>query len=161
MVAMGVTLVPLAALRLLLAVMFSVSAVTKLADREGFKSALASFAVPEGLQAPARVLIPLLELVIGIGLLPAVSAWAAAVGALGLLVVLTAAVAANLLRGRRPECHCFGQLSSAPVSWRTVLRNVVLMVAAAAVVFIGTDNPRPSLVGWAARLTTLTAVPRS
>jgi thiol-disulfide isomerase/thioredoxin/uncharacterized membrane protein YphA (DoxX/SURF4 family) len=141
-----------ATLRLLLALVFTVSAVMKLADREGFQKALASFAVPERLRAPAAVLIPVLELLVGIGLLPAVSAWPAAISALGLLLVFTVAVLANLARGRRPDCHCFGQFSSAPVSWRTVLRNGVLMAAAAAIVVGGPANTSPSMLAWVAKL---------
>ena len=143
----------LVVLRLLLAAVFTASAFTKLADRGGFKSALGSFAVPEGLRALAAVLIPVLELAIGIGFLPAASAWVAAGGAFGLLVVFTVAIIASLVRGRRPECHCFGQLSSAPVSWKTVMRNGILMAAAAAVAVRGPANPGPSMVAWAARLT--------
>ena len=48
-------------LRLLLAAVFTISAVTKLADRTGFKSALAGFAVPEGLRPLAAVLIAVTE----------------------------------------------------------------------------------------------------
>jgi uncharacterized membrane protein YphA (DoxX/SURF4 family) len=78
-----------AVLPLLLALTFTVSALTKLAGRDGFKSALGSFGVPEGLRAPLLVLVPVVELAIAIGLLPAASAWAAAVGALVLLVAFT------------------------------------------------------------------------
>jgi len=150
---MAVTSVLLAVLRSLLALVFFVSALTKLADRGGFKSALRSFGVPERLQPALVLLVPVLELAIGIGLLPAASAWLAAAGALGLLIVFTVAIAAALVRGRRPECHCFGQFSSAPVTWKTVLRNGALMVATAAIVIMGTARPEPSLVTWINRLT--------
>jgi hypothetical protein len=39
------------------------------------------------------------------------------------------------------------------VSWKTVLRNGALMVAAAAIVIMGTARPGPSLVTWVSRLT--------
>jgi len=150
---MAVTSALLAVFRSLLVLVFFVSALTKLTDRGGFKSALWSFGVPERLQPAVVLLVPVLELAIGIGLLPATSAWLAATGALGLLIVFTVAIAAAILRGRRPECHCFGQFSSAPVSWKTVLRNGALMVAAAAIVIMGTTRPGPSLVTWVNRLT--------
>ena len=105
-----------ATLRLLLALIFTVSALSKLADRGGFKSGLGSFGVLEGLRAPVSVLIPVLVLAIAIELLPAASAWVAAAGALALLVVFTVAIIASLLRGSRPECHCFGQLHTVPVT---------------------------------------------
>lgn len=64
-----------------------------------------------------------------------------------LLAVTLVAIIANLLQGRRPECRWPGQLSSTPVSWRTMLRNVALMAAAATVVIMGTGNPEPSFGG--------------
>jgi len=143
----------LVALRSVLALVFAVSACTKLADRDGFKSALGSFGVPERLQVPTALLVPILELVIAIGLLPAASAWVAAAAALALLLVFTTAIVVNLMRGRRPDCHCFGQLSSTPVSWRTVLRNGVLMGGAAVLVAVGPAHGGPSLVAWVATLT--------
>jgi|SRR5215510_4651872 len=51
-------------LRSLFALVFFVSAFTKLVDNSNFKSALGGFAVPERLRAPAAVLIPLFELAI-------------------------------------------------------------------------------------------------
>jgi peroxiredoxin/uncharacterized membrane protein YphA (DoxX/SURF4 family) len=150
---MMVVPVLLVILRLLLAAVFTASAFTKLADRSSFKSALGGFAVPEGLRGLAAALIPVFELAIGIGLLSAASVWVAAVGALGLLVLFTVAIIASLVRGTPPECHCFGQLSSAPVTWKTVMRNGILMAAAAAIAVHGSANPGPSMVAWATRLT--------
>ena len=42
------------------------------------------------------------------------TALAGAVGALALLLLFSGAVALALSRGHEPECHCFGQLHSAP-----------------------------------------------
>jgi thiol-disulfide isomerase/thioredoxin/uncharacterized membrane protein YphA (DoxX/SURF4 family) len=142
----------LLALRLLLAVVFAVSAFAKFADRRGFTSSLESFGVPDRLRPSLAWLIPVSELAIGLGLLAGSSAWVAGVAALGLLVLFTLAIAVNLVRGRRPECHCFGQLSSAPVGWGSVVRNVVLVGGAAAVTLGGRVNAGPSVVAWAAGL---------
>lgn len=141
-----------AVLRLTLAVVFAVSAFAKLADRRGFRSSLASFGIPDPLRSSVASLVPVLELLIAIGLLPAMSAWLAAVGALGLLLVFTLAITTNLARGRRPECHCFGQLSSAPAGWGSVARNIVLMAAAIGIAVRGNANAGPSLVAWVTRL---------
>jgi thiol-disulfide isomerase/thioredoxin len=147
---MSVTL--LAAFRSLLALVFAISAFTKLVDRSGFKSALEGFGLPERLQVPITLLVPPLELAIAIALLPATSSWPAAACALVLLIVFSAAIVVSLARGRRPDCHCFGQLSSAPVSWRTLLRNGLLMAVAAAVVAGESAKNGPSMVSWATRL---------
>ena len=71
---MAITQVCFVLLRLLLAIAFVTASVTKLADRGGFQIALQSFAVPESMRAPAALVIPALEIGIGIGLLPAISA---------------------------------------------------------------------------------------
>src|SRR5207244_547943 len=79
-----------------------------------------------GWPAPLSSLLPLVELGVALALLPAVSAWWSALGALGLLLVFVVGIGVSLLRGRRPACHCFGQLHSAPVGWPTLARNGAL-----------------------------------
>lgn len=139
-------------LRLGLAAVFVLSACAKFIDRDGFLSSLTAFGIPGGLRPALAALIPAVELLIAGGLLPAVSAWFGAVGALGLLAVFTVVITVSLARGRRPECHCFGQLSSAPVGWGSVVRNVVLIAAAAVVTAAGPAHAGSSMVAWAGRL---------
>src|SRR5205823_5892408 len=56
-------------------------------------------------------------------------------------------------RGRRPDCHCFGQLHSAPAGWPTLIRNLVLAAIAGAVVAFGRSTPSPGVLDWLAALT--------
>src|SRR5438128_1972335 len=107
----------LLAARVLLALVFGMAGVAKLADRAGSRQALRDFGLPGWLAGPLSVVLPLVELGVALALLPAVSAWWGALGALGLLVVFVVGISVSLLRGRRPACHCFGQLHSAPVGW--------------------------------------------
>src|ERR671933_307156 len=72
-----------------------------------------------------------------------------------LLLVFVAGIGYNLARGRTPDCHCFGQLHSAPAGWSTLARNAVLALIAAVVVWHGPTTAGPSAVGW---LGTLTAI---
>ncbi len=117
--------------RVLLAAVLGTAAVAKLVDLAGSRRALAGFGVPGALVRPLAVLLPLLEVVIAAALLPA-STWRwGAVASCVLLVGFNAAIVANLVRGRAPECHCFGRLHSAPVSWWTVVRNGLLALVAA------------------------------
>lgn len=142
------------AARLVLAAVFVVSGVAKLADRSGSRKAVSDFGVPDWLAGPVATILPPLEIVIAIALLPATSSlWAGLAGAL-LLGVFSIAIAANLLRGRSPDCHCFGQLSSEPVGWSTVGRNVVLAALGAFVFWRGLIAPQISGVNW---LTALSA----
>jgi hypothetical protein len=50
-----------------------------------------------------------------------------------------------MVRGRAPDCHCFGQLSSGPIGRRTLIRNALLAVPAAVVVAYG---PGESTGNW-------------
>jgi uncharacterized membrane protein YphA (DoxX/SURF4 family) len=100
----------LVVLRLILAAVFAISAVAKLADCGGFRSSLGRFGIPEGLRSFVAALIPILELSITVGLLHAISAWFAAVGALCLLVVFTLVIVANLVQVYcgNPNCYING-----------------------------------------------------
>lgn len=117
--------------RLLLAGVFVVAAATKLWDRKGTREAVVGFGAPERAAAPLALLIPVAELAVAALLLPAQTALAGALAALGLLLLFTAAIAFNLARGRAPDCHCFGQLHSAPAGPGTLARNGALVAVAA------------------------------
>ncbi len=138
--------------RLLLAGVFAVAGTAKLADREGSRRSAVDFGVPAPLATPLAVLLPLAELAVAVALIPAATAWWGAAGALTLLLLFGAGIAANLARGRRPECHCFGQLRSEPATWKMVARNGGLAAIAAFVVWRGFGDAGPSALGWLAGL---------
>ena len=140
--------------RVLLVAVFSVAGVTKLADRAGSKQALVDFGVPASLAAPLGVLLPLAELAVAAALIPSSTAWWGAVGALVVLLLFVVGISANLARGRKPNCHCFGQLHSEPAGWKTLVRNGVLAAVAGFVVWRGYDGAGPSAVGWLSGLST-------
>ena len=135
--------------RLLLALVFVVSGVAKLADRDGSRRAMADFGVPASLVSPLGLLLPLSELAVAVALVPAPTAWLGAVGALALLLLFIAGIGANMARGRKPDCRCFGQLHSAPAGWKTLVRNGALAAVAGFVVWQGWQgNVGPSAVAW-------------
>jgi peroxiredoxin len=123
--------------RLVLAVAFAVAGAAKLADLAGSRRALEEFGIPRALAVPLGALLPIIEIAVAAALIPIASGWWVAVAALVLLVVFTGGVAINLLSGRRPDCHCFGQLYSAPIGWGTLVRNGVMIALAAFVVAQG------------------------
>jgi peroxiredoxin len=137
----------------LLALVFAVAGVAKLADRAGSRQAIADFGVPTALAGPLGILLPLAELAVAAALVPTTTAWRGAVGALVLLTLFAVAIVTNLARGRRPSCRCFGQLHSAPAGWSTLARNAVLAAPAALVVWHGREGEvGPSAVGWVGAL---------
>src|SRR5829696_768405 len=138
--------------RLLLASVFVVAGVAKLADRAGSRRAVTDFGVPTALAPALGILLPLAELAVAVALILASSAWWGAVGALVLLLLFVVGIAVNLARGRKPECRCFGQLHSEPAGWKTRARNGVLAAVAGFVVWRGYGGAGPSAVAWLAGL---------
>jgi hypothetical protein len=84
--------------------------------------------------------LPVLELGLAGALLVPQTSTAGAVGALVLLLVLTAAVGVALTRGRGADCGCFGQDRSASLSGPTLLRNGVLVGLAGGVGLLGLED---------------------
>jgi uncharacterized membrane protein YphA (DoxX/SURF4 family)/thiol-disulfide isomerase/thioredoxin len=153
----AVDLALLAAL-LVLAAVFAVAGVAKLADREGSRRAVENFGVPAQLSRVVAVVLPLVELGVAIALISRTFAWWGALGALGLLVVFVVVIVVNLARGRHPNCQCFGQLRSAPVGRSTLIRNLVLAAIAGYVVWQGRLDMGASVTAWLFGLSVMEAV---
>jgi uncharacterized membrane protein YphA (DoxX/SURF4 family)/peroxiredoxin len=139
--------------RLLLAAVFALSGVAKLADQAGSRQAMIAFGLPRSLATPLGRLLPLAELAVAAALATAVAAWWGALGALALLLAFVVGIGANLAQDRKPDCRCFGQLHSTPLGWKTLARNGLLMAVAAFIVWKGAENAGPSTVGWVGGLT--------
>src|SRR5438270_12270434 len=90
--------------RLLLAVVFVVAGLAKLADLAGSRQALRDFGVPAKLARPLGLLLPMAELAVAVALVLTVSVWWGALGALVLLLLFVGGIAFNLARGRQPDC---------------------------------------------------------
>jgi thiol-disulfide isomerase/thioredoxin len=148
----------LIAIRVLLAGVFAVAAVGKLADLEGSRAAARGFGLGRRAAAVTGTLLPVAELAIAIALIPAESAAAAAAAAAVLLLAFSVSIALNMAAGRQPECHCFGQLHSAPAGPGTLARNLGLAALAAFAAIAGRADAGPSLLGWVGGLDTGTAV---
>jgi peroxiredoxin/uncharacterized membrane protein YphA (DoxX/SURF4 family) len=136
----------LLAARGILALVFAVAGIAKLADLDGSRKAVRGFGLPAQVAAPLGTLLPLAEILIAAALLPADTAWLGALAALVLLLAFVVGISVNLAQGRQPDCHCFGQLYSAPVSWQTLARNGLLALIAAFVVWQGRANPGVSIL---------------
>jgi hypothetical protein len=134
--------------RLALAVLFLVAGVAKLYDRSGSRAALSSSGLPASLATPLALALPVTELITAFALLPAGSATWGAWAALVLLAAFTLWSAAVLIRGVDADCHCFGRISSGPVRWSTLARNVVLAMVAAWVIAGQRTSGSPSYLDW-------------
>lgn len=128
-----------------MAAVFAVAGITKLLDQSGSRRSLGEFGVPTPALPIAALLLPLFELATAVALiLPGSARWGA-LGALLLLLGFVGGIANALRRGKAPDCHCFGQLHSAPAGRRALARNSALG-ALAAVVLV--EGPGPSVGSW-------------
>lgn len=132
-------------LRALLAVVFVTAGVGKLLDIEGSRRAMQDFGVPERAVAAVAIALPLAEIVTGLVLMFRPSArWGAAAAVL-LLAAFIVGIGRALARGQHPDCHCFGQIHSAPAGRVTLARNAALAACAAVIVVYGSG---PAVDTW-------------
>jgi peroxiredoxin/uncharacterized membrane protein YphA (DoxX/SURF4 family) len=136
------------ALRALLVAVFALSGTAKLRRLDLSRQAAQDLGVPASLAPAAGVVLPVVELAVAALLVLPASARAGAGLAAGLLTAFCVVIAANLARGRRPNCNCFGVASRDPIGATTLLRNGALLVAAATVwAADGASLPGPTLSG--------------
>ncbi|MFN8521483.1 MAG: TlpA family protein disulfide reductase [Chloroflexota bacterium] len=123
--------------RLVLAAVFLTAGVAKLLDAAGTREAVKGFGTPLPLVSTFAATLPVLEVGAAVLLVPVVTSFWGAAGTLVLLLAFLVVIAANLARGNRPECRCFGSVASAPIGAEIVVRNLVLVLLAACVSVFG------------------------
>ncbi|MBS1795901.1 MAG: redoxin domain-containing protein [Acidobacteria bacterium] len=133
--------------RIFLFGVFALAGIGKLLDPEGAERAAREFGVPNDLAKPFAYLLPAVELLVALLLLPATTAWFGALGALLLLAVFIGGMIWQMAQGNAPDCHCFGAIHSEPVSTKSLIRNVVFALLALFAVGQGYGRPGLSLVG--------------
>jgi uncharacterized membrane protein YphA (DoxX/SURF4 family) len=108
------------------AVVFLLAAITKLARPAEWKAQAADLGVPSALAS----VVPFVEVVLGALLLVQwhrhVMAWCA----VAVLALFTALLVVRLAQGRRSPCACFGSLSAKPIGPHSVARNAVFIAVA-------------------------------
>lgn len=134
--------------RIALGFVFALSGVAKAFDRTGAVRAAAAMGVPARFAGIVGRGLPVAEIAVAALLVAGVTAWWGALAAALLLVAFTAALAANLLRGKRPPCNCFGQLSDKAISWGTVARNAGLLAAAGFVLVARAPDEQIGVLHW-------------
>lgn len=130
------------ALRWILAGVFLRSGLSKAGDLSEFRSAVGNYRLlPAVLVAPVAVTLPFAEIggavLLIAGVLPVIVAALLA----ALLVIFAVAIAANLARGRVFDCGCGGNVAPQLISWRHVVTDLMLAVAAAAVAIVPPAAP--------------------
>jgi uncharacterized membrane protein YphA (DoxX/SURF4 family) len=126
------------ALRLGLGALFIVAGVLKLKDPTGFATEIVNYRFLPELAPWLAATLPAIEVALGAALVFAPAAWrrAAALATTALLVVFTVAVTQAVVRGINVDCGCFGSAAAGPVSMWTILRDLALLAAAGALLWM-------------------------
>src|SRR5271154_5405711 len=112
-------------LRIALGLVFLAAGALKVGHADVFASEIAGFQLlPHPFIAPLALLLPFLELMIGIylilGLFTRFAAWFAAAE----MALFSLAIASAVLRGISTSCGCFGPADKATTSWPEVGRDI-------------------------------------
>ena len=135
-------------LLLSLSSIFLVAAVAKAISPLQTREALLGFGVPKHMVPPLAAALPVVELALGVCLLPVAWPRAGAAASLALLGVFTGITASQLARGRKIDCRCFGELRPRPIGRRSLVRNAALMVAAGLIAWQGPGGWSISIKHW-------------
>lgn len=135
--------VVLLVVRVFLSALLVAAGAAKARDPEGTAAAVIGFGLPARMARPLARALPVVELALAAALLPATTAPTAAAAVAALLAVFSLLVARAVVTGRAVDCHCFGAASAHPVGPRTLLRNAVLLSAAATVAWSPGGPPLP------------------
>jgi len=129
--------------RLSLALLFSTAAFHKLRDFDSFGMILRDYRLlPQSVIRIAAVAFVVVETLLAVMLTVGAFRTAVAMSVLGLFACYTTAISVNLVRGRRDiGCGCSGAMHKQLITWWLVFRNLLLMVAGAALAF--PVRPRP------------------
>lgn len=132
--------------RIFLAAIFTLAGIGKLLDLEGSEKAVKDFGVPNNLAKTFAVALPVAELIIAVLLLPVSTAWFGAIGGFLLLLVFIGGMLWQMAQGNAPDCHCFGQIHSEPVSAKSLIRNVIFAILSFFLIVQGSENQGLSLL---------------
>ena len=133
-------------IRLFLAAIFALAGVGKLLDLGGSEKAVKDFGVPNDLAKSFAVALPIAELVIAVLLLPSATAWFGAIGGFLLLLIFIGGMLWQMAQGNAPDCHCFGQIHSEPISAKSLIRNAIFAILSFFLIVQGNQNQGLSLL---------------
>jgi uncharacterized membrane protein YphA (DoxX/SURF4 family) len=124
----------IAALRVGLGVIFIVAALPKLQDPVGFSKSVSNYhLLPEIVERVLALVLPPMELLVGVCLIAGVVDAGASLITFVLMVVFTVAIGSALARGLDISCGCFDTDGGAKVGLSKIVENLVMTGAALAV----------------------------
>ena len=116
-------------IRILLGIIFLYASYDKIMDPGKFARSIANYhIVPFGLENSIAIILPWLELFIGVGLIAGIMVDGAAGITGSLLVIFILLILQAILRGFNIECGC-GLKEGEMVGWAKILENIVFLFA--------------------------------
>ena len=116
-------------IRLLLGGMWVWASLDKIQDPAQFSRDIANYhVIPFGLENLSAIVVPWLELLIGMGLIAGVMVNGAALVSSGLMLLFIVLISQAILRGFNIECGC-GLKEGQLVGWDKILENIVFLGA--------------------------------
>jgi len=116
-------------IRLLLGSMWVWASLDKIQDPAQFSRDIANYhVIPFGLENMSAIVVPWLELLIGMGLIAGVMVNGAALVSSGLMLLFIILISQAILRGFNIECGC-GLKEGQLVGWDKILENIVFLGA--------------------------------
>jgi uncharacterized membrane protein YphA (DoxX/SURF4 family) len=116
-------------MRILLGLIFLYASYDKILDPGKFARSIANYhIVPFGLENSIAIILPWLELFIGVGLIAGIMVDGAAGITGSLLVIFILLILQAILRGFNIECGC-GLKEGEMVGWTKILENIVFLFA--------------------------------
>lgn len=104
-----------------------VSAVGKIADPAGFAESVAAYRIlPNVLVNPFAMVLPWVEVFVGLSLINRISVSGSALLAIVLSFVFLVAVISAMVRGLDIECGCF-TVAKSKVGWELIARDLILL----------------------------------
>ena len=126
--------------RFILGTIFILAGISKVFRTASFARALRKFELlPNSLVAPISVAVPILELLCGLVLVLGVVPSLAALLLVISLIAFTTFIGRALIERKKIECGCFGPTAPRPITWWTVVRNMVLLCFGLLVIFVPAD----------------------
>src|SRR5215203_290161 len=126
--------------RLILFGVFALAAIGKFLDLEGSEKAVKEFGTPHEFAKTFAIALPFAEIIFAFCFLFVSTSWVGAIGGLILLLTFTGGMLWQMSQGNTPDCHCFGQIHSEPVSRKSLVRNIIFSLLALFLVARGRDG---------------------
>ena len=117
-------------IRLVLFAVFALAGIGKLLDLKGSEQAVKDFGTPEEFAKTFAIAIPFAEIIFAFCFLFVSTSWVGALGGFILLLSFTGGMVWQMSQGNAPDCHCFGQIHSEPISRKSLVRNTIFLFLA-------------------------------